>query len=63
MNVGIVTGAARGMGRACAERVAHMVDVWLLVDRDELILARPQRASRRATAGEGRAVRARRQGP
>ncbi len=39
MDVGIVTGAARGMGRACAERVAHMVDVLLLVDRDELILA------------------------
>jgi NAD(P)-dependent dehydrogenase (short-subunit alcohol dehydrogenase family) len=39
MNVGIVTGAARGMGRACAERVADMVDVLLLVDRDELILA------------------------
>ncbi len=39
MNVGIVTGAARGMGRACAERVAAMVDVLLLVDRDELILA------------------------
>jgi NAD(P)-dependent dehydrogenase (short-subunit alcohol dehydrogenase family) len=39
MNVGIVTGAARGMGRGCAQRVAHMVDVLLLVDRDELILA------------------------
>ena len=39
MDVGIVTGAARGMGRACAERVAQMVDVLLLVDRDELILA------------------------
>jgi NAD(P)-dependent dehydrogenase (short-subunit alcohol dehydrogenase family) len=33
--VGIVTGAARGMGAACARRVAEMVDVLLLVDRDE----------------------------
>ena len=32
--VGIVTGAGRGMGLACAARVADMVDVLLLVDRD-----------------------------
>ena len=39
MTVGIVTGAARGMGAACAERVADMVDELLLVDRDEVLLA------------------------
>ncbi len=35
MTVGIVTGAARGMGAACAARVAQLVDVLLVVDRDE----------------------------
>ena len=35
MSVGIVTGAGRGMGAACAARVADMVDVLLTVDRDE----------------------------
>ena len=39
MTVGIVTGAARGMGAACAERVADMVDVLVLVDRNEAVLA------------------------
>ncbi len=39
MTVGIVTGAARGMGAACAARVADMVDVLLLVDRNESSLA------------------------
>jgi NAD(P)-dependent dehydrogenase (short-subunit alcohol dehydrogenase family) len=33
--VGIATGAGRGMGRACADRLADMVDVLLLVDRDD----------------------------
>jgi NAD(P)-dependent dehydrogenase (short-subunit alcohol dehydrogenase family) len=33
--VGIVTGAGRGMGAACAVRLVDMVDVLLLVDRDE----------------------------
>jgi NAD(P)-dependent dehydrogenase (short-subunit alcohol dehydrogenase family) len=33
--VGIVTGAGRGMGAACATRVVEMVDFVLLVDRDE----------------------------
>lgn len=33
--VGIATGAGRGMGEACARRLAEMVDVLLLVDRDE----------------------------
>ncbi|WP_216894950.1 SDR family oxidoreductase [Nocardia alni] len=32
--VGIVTGGGRGMGFACAQRVAAMVDVLLLVDLD-----------------------------
>ena len=39
MTVGIVTGAGRGMGAACAERLAEMVDVLVLVDRDEVLLA------------------------
>src|SRR5258706_12797834 len=33
--VGIATGGGRGMGLACAEELAGMVDVVLLVDRDE----------------------------
>jgi NAD(P)-dependent dehydrogenase (short-subunit alcohol dehydrogenase family) len=33
--VGIATGAGRGMGRACADRLAAMVDTLLLVDLDE----------------------------
>ncbi|MFI1029541.1 SDR family oxidoreductase [Streptomyces sp. NPDC020951] len=33
--VGVVTGAGRGMGEACARRMADMVDVLLLVDLDE----------------------------
>jgi len=32
--VGIATGAGRGMGLACARRLAELVDVLLLVDRD-----------------------------
>jgi len=38
MTVGIVTGAGRGMGAACADRVKDMVDALLLVDRDEAAL-------------------------
>ncbi len=34
-SLGIVTGAGRGMGRACAERLARAVDLLALVDRDE----------------------------
>lgn len=33
-SVGIVTGAGRGMGAACAPQIVEMVDVLLLVDRD-----------------------------
>ena len=33
--VGIATGAGRGMGRACGERLAGMVDRLVLVDLDE----------------------------
>jgi NAD(P)-dependent dehydrogenase (short-subunit alcohol dehydrogenase family) len=33
--VGIATGAARGMGLACAHQLRAMVDILLLVDRDE----------------------------
>ena len=63
MTVGIVTGAARGMGAACAARVADMVDVLLLVDRDEVLLATQAdmlaAAGHRAAAGT---LRPRRQG-
>jgi NAD(P)-dependent dehydrogenase (short-subunit alcohol dehydrogenase family) len=37
--VGIATGAGRGMGLDCARRLAHQVDVLLLVDRDEEAVA------------------------
>lgn len=33
-SVGVVTGAGRGMGYACAQRLSGTVDVLLLVDRD-----------------------------
>ena len=36
--VGIVTGAASGMGFESARRVAEMVDILFLVDRDERAL-------------------------
>jgi NAD(P)-dependent dehydrogenase (short-subunit alcohol dehydrogenase family) len=42
--VGIVTGAGRGMGAACAARLVDMVDVMLLVDWDEEAL--PEAAKR-----------------
>ncbi len=35
VQVGIVTGAGRGMGLACARRLAATVDALLLVDLDE----------------------------
>ena len=38
MTVGIVTGAGRGMGAACAERMAEMVDM-VRYDSDELFKA------------------------
>lgn len=37
--VGIATGAGRGMGLACAARLADMVDHLVLVDRDEASVA------------------------
>jgi NAD(P)-dependent dehydrogenase (short-subunit alcohol dehydrogenase family) len=36
MTVGIATGAARGMGAACAARMLDMVDTLLVADRDEV---------------------------
>jgi NAD(P)-dependent dehydrogenase (short-subunit alcohol dehydrogenase family) len=42
--VGITTGAGRGMGRACAARLVDLVDVLLLVDRDEQSAADTARA-------------------
>lgn len=36
--VSIATGAGRGMGRACADRLAATSDVLVLVDRDEAAL-------------------------
>lgn len=36
--VSIATGAGRGMGRACADRLAATADVLVLVDRDETAL-------------------------
>ena len=37
--VSIATGAGRGMGRACADRLADTSDVVVLVDRDEATVA------------------------
>src|SRR5207237_6900190 len=37
--VGIATGAGRGMGRMCADRLADMVDVLILVDLSAASLA------------------------
>lgn len=37
--VGIATGAGRGTGEACARRLADMVDVLLLADRNEAAAA------------------------
>jgi NAD(P)-dependent dehydrogenase (short-subunit alcohol dehydrogenase family) len=52
MTVGIVTGAGRGMGAACADRVKDMVDTLVLVDRDEdgLVAAAERHASTRGRA-------------
>ena len=53
--VGIATGAGRGMGLACARRLADMVDVLLLVDLDETTVtaaAADLTGSRRATLVE-----------
>jgi NADP-dependent 3-hydroxy acid dehydrogenase YdfG len=33
--VGVATGAGSGMGLACARRMADIVDVVVLADRDE----------------------------
>jgi NAD(P)-dependent dehydrogenase (short-subunit alcohol dehydrogenase family) len=41
--VGIATGAGRGMGLACAKRLAGMVDTVLLVDLDEETLTAAQK--------------------
>jgi NAD(P)-dependent dehydrogenase (short-subunit alcohol dehydrogenase family) len=38
--VGIATGAGRGMGRACAQRLNGVVDTLLLIDRDEATVTR-----------------------
>src|SRR5208282_1042097 len=52
-SVGIVTGAASGMGFTTARRIADMVDVLLLVDRDEGALAG---AAQNLSLGDQRAV-------
>jgi NAD(P)-dependent dehydrogenase (short-subunit alcohol dehydrogenase family) len=53
MTVGIVTGAGRGMGAACADRIKDMVDVLVLVDRDETGL---RAAAERQAVSPGRAT-------
>ncbi|MEU6539129.1 SDR family oxidoreductase [Streptomyces sp. NPDC047000] len=52
--VGIATGAGRGTGQACASRLADMVDVLLLVDRDEAAVA----AFAKDLSGRGKRARA-----
>lgn len=43
-SVGIVTGAGRGMGAACAVQLANQVDVLLLVDLHEELMAETAKA-------------------
>ena len=50
--VGIATGAGRGTGEACARRLADMVDVLLLADRNDAAAA----AVAKDLSGSGRAV-------
>jgi NAD(P)-dependent dehydrogenase (short-subunit alcohol dehydrogenase family) len=50
--VGIATGAGRGTGEACAKRLVDMVDVLLLVDRNDAAAA----AVAKDLSGSGRAV-------
>lgn len=50
--VGVVTGAGRGMGRACGTQVADMVDRLLLVDVDEATVTS---AANELAAGDHRA--------
>ncbi|MEV7889780.1 SDR family oxidoreductase [Streptomyces sp. NPDC002817] len=50
--VGIATGAGRGTGEACARRLAAMVDVLLLTDRNDAAAA----AVAKDLSGHGRAV-------
>ena len=52
MTVGIATGAARGMGAACATRMTAIVDTLLVADRDE---AGVVAAAERLSTGEHRA--------
>jgi NAD(P)-dependent dehydrogenase (short-subunit alcohol dehydrogenase family) len=54
--VGIATGAGRGMGLACAERMVGMVDTLLLVDLDGESVDRA--ASKLDSPGSGSAVEA-----
>ena len=51
--VGIATGAGRGMGLACAQQLASMVDTLLLLDRDESTV---HAVARDLSAAGGRAV-------
>lgn len=50
--VGIATGAGRGTGEACARRLADMVDVLVLADRNDEAAA----AVAKDLSGQGRAV-------
>jgi NAD(P)-dependent dehydrogenase (short-subunit alcohol dehydrogenase family) len=50
--VGVVTGAGRGMGLACADRLVDTVDALLLVDRDEASVT----AAAEARSGRGPTV-------
>ncbi|MDT3444848.1 SDR family oxidoreductase [Pseudofrankia sp. BMG5.37] len=50
--VGMATGAGRGMGLACAQRLIGMVDVVLLVDRDEAVAT----VAKDLTGADGTAV-------
>jgi NAD(P)-dependent dehydrogenase (short-subunit alcohol dehydrogenase family) len=51
--VGVVTGAGRGMGLACARRLAATVDALLLVDLDEAAVTAAVADLASARAGDG----------
>lgn len=51
LTVGVVTGAGRGMGRACAHALAGTVDHLVLVDRDADLLAAAADALASAAVG------------
>jgi NAD(P)-dependent dehydrogenase (short-subunit alcohol dehydrogenase family) len=53
VQVGVVTGAGRGMGLACARRLAALVDALVLVDQDETAVTAAAADLAAARTGDG----------